>query len=82
LSAGVVRQAHNGAWVCAAGVGNLDRSSSAPLPMVDADKRQSLAIARPGREGQLVIVLARAWPYEDAESAAVRPNRRKTTPGM
>ena len=64
------------------GVGNHDRSPCTPLPMVDADKRQPLAIVRPGREGQLVIVLARAWPYQDAVSAAIRPHRRKTTPGM
>jgi hypothetical protein len=82
LSAGVVGQAYDGTWVCAVGVGNLDRSPCAPLPMVDADKRQLLPIARPGREGQLVLVLARAWPDQDSVSAAVRPNRRNTTPGM
>ncbi len=65
-----------------ASVRDLERSSHVPGAMIYADVGESLAIARPRGKGYLVLVRRGAWPDDDVEAAAVRSDRRKTTPRM
>ena len=65
-----------------ASVRDLERSSHVPGAMIYADVGESLAVARPRGKGYLVLVRRGAWPDDDVEAAAVRSDRRQTTPRM